>query len=379
MLPRRKIYLEEHEIFRESVRRFLEQEMVPNREAWEKAGVVDRAFWEKAGEAGFLCPDIPEAWGGPGGDFRYNTVIDEEMGYTGSGGAGFAVHSDICAQYILRYGSDDLKREWLPRMVKGEIIGAIAMTEPGTGSDLQAIKTTAIRDGNHYVVNGQKTFITNGQNADLVIVVAKTNPDEGAHGVSLILVECDREGFSRGRNLKKIGQKGSDTSELFYADVRVPVTNCLGEENQGFVYLMQQLPQERLTIAVGAAAASQKAFDITVEYVKERKAFGRPIIGFQNTRFKLAEMKADLEVGWAYVDQCMERHLEKKLDAQGAAIAKLWLTEMQGRIVDQCLQLHGGYGYMEEYPISKMFVDARVQRIYGGTSEIMKELIAKFI
>lgn len=379
MLARRKIYDEEHEIFRESVRRFFDKEMTPNRKAWEEAGVVSKDFWEKAGEAGLLCPDVPEEYGGPGGDFRYNAVIDEELGYASGAGAGFAVHSDICAQYILKYGSQDLKAEWLPRMVSGKAIGAIAMTEPGTGSDLQAIKTTAVRDGNHYVLNGQKTFISNGQNADLIIVVAKTNPDEDAHGVSLILVESDREGFSRGRNLEKIGQKSADTSELFFSDVRVPVTNCLGEENQGFVYLMQRLPQERLAIAIGAAASAQKAFDITVDYVKERKAFGRPIFGFQNTRFKMAEMKAEIAVGWAYVDQCLERHLTEELDAEGAAIAKLWLTEMQGRIVDQCLQLHGGYGYMEEYPISKMFVDARVQRIYGGTSEIMKELISRFI
>ncbi|MCH8860914.1 MAG: acyl-CoA dehydrogenase family protein [Proteobacteria bacterium] len=379
MLPRRKIFQEEHQIFRESVRRFFAKEMLPNLKSWDEAGIVDRDFWEKAGAAGLLCPDIPEEYGGPGGDFRYNAVVDEEMGYAGTAAPGFAVHSDICARYILEYGSEDLKKEWLPRMVSGEIISAIAMTEPGTGSDLQAVKATAIRDGNHYVLNGQKTFITNGQNADLIIVVAKTNPEEGAHGVSLILVESNREGFTRGRNLKKIGQKGSDTSELFFSDVRVPLTNCLGEENQGFVYLMQQLPQERLAIAIGAVASSQKAFDITVDYVKERKAFGRPIFGFQNTRFKLAEMRAELAVGWAYVDQCLEQHLEKKLDVEGAAIAKLWLTEMQGRIVDQCLQLHGGYGYMEEYPISKMFVDARVQRIYGGTSEIMKELISKFI
>ena len=379
MLPRRKIFQEEHEIFRESVRRFFAREMLPNLKSWDEAGIVDKGFWKKAGAAGLLCPDVPEEYGGPGGDFRYNAVIDEEMGYAGTAAPGFAVHSDSCDQYILEYGSDDLKKEWLPRMVSGEIIGAIAMTEPGTGSDLQAVKATAIRDGNHYVLNGQKTFITNGQNADLIIVVAKTNPEEGAHGVSLILVESNREGFARGRNLKKIGQKGSDTSELFFSDVRVPLTNCLGEENQGFIYLMQQCPQERLELAIGAVASSQKAFDITGDYVKERRAFGRPIFGFQNTRFKLAEMKADLAVGWAYVDQCLEQHLEKKLDVEGAAIAKLWLTEMQGRIVDQCLQLHGGYGYMEEYPISKMFVDARVQRIYGGTSEIMKELIAKFI
>lgn len=382
MLPSRPIYDSDHEMFRDTVRKFFDRELAPHADAWEKNGIVDRAFWRKAGDAGLLCPNIPEAYGGPQCDFRYNAIIDEELGYSGSSGPGFAVHSDICAQYILNYGSEEQKAELLPKMVSGEIIGAIAMSEPGTGSDLQGVRTTARRDGNHYVISGQKTFITNGQNADLIIVVAKTGEAagaSGAQGISLVLVEAHRDGFSRGRNLEKIGQHAADTSELFFDDVRVPVTNCLGEENQGFAYLMQELPQERLAIAIGAIGAAQLAFDITVTYVKERKAFGRAIFDFQNTRFKLAEMKSELAVGWAYVDQCLQRHLTKDLDATGAAIAKLWLTEMQGRVTDQCLQLHGGYGYMSEYPISRLYVDARVQRIYGGTSEIMKELISRSI
>lgn len=378
MLKQREIYESDHEMFRDSVRGFFKRELSPHIDQWRKDGVIDRAFWSKAGEAGLLCPTIPEEYGGVGGDFRFNAVVDEELSYGGAA-LGLSVHSDICAPYLLNYGSEDLKKTWLPKMVTGEAVAAIAMSEPGTGSDLQGVKTTAIRDGNHYVVNGQKTFITNGQLADIIVVVAKTDPSEGAKGVSLILVEADRAGFKRGRNLEKMGQKISDTSELFFDNVRVPITNCIGEEGKGFVYLMQELPQERLAIAVAAAAAAQHAFDITVEYVKERKAFGRPIASFQNTRFKLAEMKTEIEVGWAYVDQCIKRHLKGELDAQGGAMAKLWLSEMQGRIVDQCLQLHGGYGYMMEYDIARHYVDARVQRIYGGTSEIMKELISRFI
>lgn len=378
MLAERAVYEEQHHQFRQSIRRFFDREMTPHHAQWEKDGIVPRAFWQKAGEAGLLCPQVPEEYGGPGGDFRFNGIVDEELGYAGSG-AGFSVHSDIVAPYLMHYGSEEQKQEWLPKMVSGDAIGAIAMTEPGTGSDLQGIKTTAVRDGNHYVLNGQKTFISNGQNCDLVIVVAKTDPEEGAKGTSLILVEADRDGFTRGRNLEKMGQKASDTSELFFQDVKVPITNCIGEENKGFIYLMQELPQERLVIALGAAAAAQAAFDMTVDYVKERKAFGRPVAAFQNTRFKLAEMKTELSVGWAYVDQCMAKHGEKKLTAQEGAMAKLWLTEMQGRVVDQCVQLHGGYGYMMEYPIARAYMDARVQRIYGGTSEIMKELIGRFI
>ena len=378
MLKSRSVYEPEHEIFRDSLRKFFDKEMHPYKEEWERAGIVPKEFWRKAGEAGLLCPQVPEEYGGPGGDFRYNCIVDEEMSYGGTH-AGFSVHSDIVAPYILNYGSDEQKKKWLPKMASGEVVTAIAMTEPGTGSDLQGVQTTAVRDGNHFVINGQKTFISNGQNADLIVVVAKTNPEEGAKGTSLILVESDREGFTRGRNLEKVGQKAADTSELFFDDVRVPITNCLGEENMGFVYLMQELPQERLVIGVGAMGAAQHAFDITVDYVKERKAFGRRVYDFQNTRFKLAEMRTNLEVGWAYIDQCISRHLDKQLDAAGGAMAKLWATEMQCKLVDDCVQLHGGYGYMMEYPIARHYVDARVQRIYGGTSEIMKELISRFI
>jgi len=379
MLEHRPVYDSDHDLFRDALRKFIAREATPHREEWRRAGIVPKAFWRKAGEAGLLCPSVPEADGGPGGDFRHNCIVDEEMAYSGAA-AGFSVHSDIVAPYILAYGSKEQKREWLPRMAAGEAVGAIAMTEPGTGSDLQAVKTTARRDGNHYVLNGQKTFITNGINADLVIVVAKTDPAaEGAKGISLILVEADRTGFKRGRNLEKIGLKSSDTAELFFEDVRVPITNCVGRENEGFIYLMQQLPQERLVIAVGAAAAAQHAFDITVDYVKERHAFGRPVANFQNTRFKLAEMKTELTVGWAFVDQCIAKHGEGRLGADEGALAKLWLSEMQGRVVDECLQLHGGYGFIAEYDIAHHYTDARVQRLYGGTSEIMKELIARFI
>ncbi|MBB4210984.1 alkylation response protein AidB-like acyl-CoA dehydrogenase [Rhodothalassium salexigens DSM 2132] len=378
MLPQRDVYDSDHAVFRDSVRKFLAQEMHPHQDAWAEAGTSPKAFWRKAGEAGLLCPQVPEAYGGPGADFRYNCIVDEEIGYGGAPIA-LSVHSDIVAPYILNYGSEEQKQTWLPRMVSGETVAAVAMTEPGTGSDLQSIKTTAERDGNHYVLNGQKTFISNGQNADLILVVAKTTPEGGAKGTSLILVEAERDGFSRGRNLKKMGQKAADTSELFFDNVRVPITNCVGNENQGFIYLMQELPQERLVIAVAAAAAAQHAFDITVDYVKQRQAFGRAVAKFQNTRFKLAEMKTDLKVGWAFVDQCIAKHMDGRLTADEGAMAKLWLSEMQGRLVDDCVQLHGGYGYMMEYPIAQHYVDARVQRIYGGTSEIMKELISRFI
>lgn len=377
MLPQRAVYDEEHHIFRDAVRKFYEAEAAPFAEEWSEAGKVPREFWNKAGEAGILCPQLPEEYGGVGGDYRLNCIINEEQAYCRAGGAALAVHSDIVAPYLLEYGSDDLKERILPKMATGEMVGAIAMTEPGTGSDLQGIKTTAKMDGNHYVVNGSKTFISNGQNCDFVIVACKTDSSAGAHGVSLIVVEADRDGFRRGRNLDKIGQHSSDTSELFFDEVRVPATNLIGQENAGFIYMMQQLPQERLSIAVIAMAGAQRAFDITLDYVKERKAFGKPIMAFQNTRFKMAEMKTELAVGWAFLDQCLSRHIKGELDAQGGAMSKLWTTEMQGRIADQCLQLHGGYGFMSEYEIAHHFTDSRVQRIYGGTSEIMKELIGR--
>ena len=377
MLAKRTVYDEEHHIFRDAVRKFYEQEAVPYREDWSKAGQVPRDFWNKAGEAGLLCPQMPEEYGGVGGDYRFNCIVNEEQAYNRAGGAGLAVHSDIVAPYLLNYGTDAIKKNILPKMATGEMVGAIAMTEPGTGSDLQGVRTTARREDGEYVINGSKTFISNGQNCDFVIVVAKTNPEEGAKGTSLIIVEADRPGFRRGRNLEKIGQHSSDTSELFFDDVRVPVENLIGQENAGFVYLMQELPQERLSIGVIAMAGAQRAFDITNQYIRERHAFGKPIAAFQNTRFKMAEMKTELEVGWAFIDQCLGRHIEGKLDAVGGAMSKLWCSELQGRIADQCLQLHGGYGFMAEYEIAHHFTDARVQRIYGGTSEIMKELISR--
>lgn len=374
----RSVYDEEHSLFRDAVRKFFDKEMRPHHETWEKEGIVPREFWLRSGEQGLLCPQVPEEYGGPGGDYRYLSVVNEELGFAGASGPGFAVHSDICAGYILKYGSEDQKKTWLPKMVSGDVVVAIAMTEPNTGSDLQGVKTSALMDGNHYVINGSKTFITNGQNADLVIVVAKTDPKQGAKGVSLILVETDREGYNLGRNLDKMGMHAADTSEMSFADVRVPTSNLLGtEEGQGFVQLMQELPQERLSIAVGAQATAQYAYDITVEYTKERKAFGKSIFDFQNTRFKLADLKAQLEVGWAFLDKCIEHHARGELSASDAAMAKLWITEMLGRVTDECVQLFGGYGYMNEYPITRLYTDARVQRIYGGTSEIMKELISR--
>jgi acyl-CoA dehydrogenase len=374
----RTAYTAEHGLFRDQVRKFLDRHVIPNADRWEEAGIVDRQTWNLAGEAGLLCPTVPEEYGGLGLDFGFNSVIDEEIAYQGTT-LGFSLQSDIVADYLVAYGSEEQKQHWLPRMVSGETVTAIAMTEPGAGSDLQGIKTTARRDGNHYVVKGSKTYITNGQTADLIIVVAKTDPEKGAKGTSLILIESDREGFARGRNLDKIGQNSADTSELFFDDVRVPITNCLGVENKGFIYLMSQLPQERLSIAVGAQAAAQRAFDEAVKFTKDRKAFGKTVFDFQNTRFTLADLAAKLQVGWAHIDWCLTRHLKKELTAAEGSAAKLWHTELQWEVVDIALQLHGGAGYMNEYPIARMWRDARVQRIYGGTSEIMKEVVSRAI
>ena len=369
---------DDHEAFRRSVRAFLAKEGVPRVDEWERDRLVPKSFWRQAGAIGMLCPTVPEEYGGPGLDFGYNAIIDEEMAYAGVP-AGFSLQSDIVAGYIEHYGSDEQKRQWLPGMVSGDVVTAIAMTEPGTGSDLQSIRTTARRDGNHYVLNGSKTYITNGQNTDLTLVVAKTDPtaEPAWKGMSIILVESDREGFSRGRKLDKIGQDAADTSELFFEDVRVPITNCLGAEGQGFVYLMSQLPQERLSIAVTAMASAQKAFDETVAFVKERRAFKGVVFDFQNTRFVLADLKAKLQVGWAHLDWCIARHLAGRLTNEEGAAAKLWHTDLQWETMDQCLQLHGGAGYMNEYPIARMWRAARVSRIYGGTNEIMKEVISR--
>ncbi|MET1113066.1 MAG: acyl-CoA dehydrogenase family protein, partial [Allosphingosinicella sp.] len=372
-LSRRTAFTPEHDQFRDSVRRFFERELIPHLARWEEEGIIDRAFWTRAGEAGLLCPTVPEAYGGPGLDFGFNAVIDEELAYAGST-AGITLHSDIVADYLVAYGSEEQKKHWLPRMVSGETATAIAMTEPGAGSDLQGIRTTAKRDGNHYVLNGSKTYITNGQHADLVIVVAKTDPAAGAKGVSLILVEADREGYARGRNLDKIGFHSQDTSELFFNDVRVPITNCLGEEGSGFAYLMNQLPQERLSIACAAQAAAQRAFDEAVKFTKDRKAFGKTVFDFQNTKFTLADLAAKLPVGWAHLDGAILRHIAGELTAAEASAAKLWHTELQWEACDASLQLHGGAGYMNEYLIARRWRDARVTRIFGGTNENMKEV-----
>ena len=372
----RDIFESEHEQFRDSVRKFFDVELTPNLEKWEEEGLVDKNFWLACGEASLLCPGVPEAYGGLGLGYRYNAVIGEELAYAGSS-AGITLQSDIVADYIINYGSEEQKRHWLPRMVTGETITAIAMTEPGAGSDLQGVKTTARRDGNHYVINGSKTYITNGQNADLVIVVAKTDPNAGSRGISLILVESECEGFARGRNLDKIGQHSADTSELFFNDVRVPLTNCLGEEGKGFVYLMSQLPQERLSIAVSAQAGAQRAFDEALAFTKDRKAFGKTVFDFQNTRFVLADLAAKLQAGWAHLDWCLKRHETHDLNGSQASAAKLWHTELLWEVCDKALQLHGGAGYMNEYMIARLWRDARVQRIYGGTSEIMKEVVGR--
>ncbi len=374
----RTAYNEDHEAFRDSVRSFIKAEVVPHIERWDEAGIIEKEIWPKAGAVGMLCPTVPEEYGGLGLDFGYNAIIDEEVAYGGTS-LGFSLQSDIVVNYIVSYGSEEQKKHWLPRLVSGETITAIAMTEPGVGSDLQSIRTTAKKDGNHYVINGSKTYITNGQNADLILVCCKTDTEvEPAwKGVSIILVEADREGFKRGRNLDKIGMDAADTSELFFEDVRVPMTNCLGEEGKGFIYLMSELPQERLSIAISAQASAQKAYDETVAFVRERKAFGKPVIDFQNTRFTLADLKSKLQVGWAHLDWAIARHLKKELTAEEGAAAKLWHTEFQWEVMDKCLQLHGGAGYMNEYPIAKMWRGARVTRIFGGTNEIMKELIGR--
>ncbi len=375
---KRNIFEDEHHMFRDAFRRFVEKEIVPCHDQWEKDGVVSREVWLKAGQNGFLGMNVPEEYGGGGVvDFRYNAIVTEELIKVGASGIGFGLHNDITIPYILHYGSAEQKARFLPKMVMGEIITAIAMTEPNTGSDLAGVRTTAIRQNGHYVVNGQKTFITNGILSDVVITVAKTNPEQSHSGISLILIERGMAGFERGRNLEKIGLKAQDTAELYFNNVEVPAENLLGEEGQGFYYLMTELPQERLSIAVGALAACEAALEWTIQYCKERQAFGRPIGTFQNSRFKLAEMKTEIEIGRVFVDRCITELNAGNLSAEEAAMAKWWTTELQKRVVDQCLQLHGGYGYMLEYPIAKAYLDTRVQTIYGGTTEIMKEIIGR--
>ena len=373
----RNVYREDHEMFRSSVRRFLERECVPRQAAWDKAGQVDRETWLKAGKEGLLCLSLPAEYGGAGGDFGHCAVLIEEIAYANVSGVGFPLHSDIIAPYIYRLGSEEQKRHWLPKAAKGEVILAIAMSEPGAGSDLKAVRTTAKRDGGEYVINGSKTFISHGLTCDLVVVVAKTDPAAGAKGVSLILVEADRAGFRRGRKLEKIGQDAADTAEMFFDDVRVPAANLLGEEGKGFAYLMQELAQERFVIALGAAAKMEAMFEATLRYVKERKVFGQTVFDFQNTKFKLADLKARTIAVRLMVDHYLAEHMRRKLTLDEAAIVKLYSTETMCAALDEMLQLYGGYGYMMEYPIARAFVDARVSRIYGGTSEVMQELIAR--
>ncbi len=366
------------EDFRDLARTFCQKELVPNQERWAEQKHVDRDLWTKAGEVGLLGLSIPEEYGGGGGNFTHEAVLLEEQARSGDSAWGVAVHSGIVNHYVLAYASEEKKREWLPKLCSGQWVGAIAMTEPGTGSDLQGIKTRAVRDGDEYVINGAKTFITNGAQADFVIVAVKTDPEAGAAGVSLVAVETSAPGFRRGRVLDMVGMKGRDTAELFLDDVRVPVANLLGEqEGLGFMHLMQQLPQERLIIAVTSVAGLESAVNLTLEYTKDRTAFGRPIFGFQNTKFTLAEAATETAVARAFLDQCIERHLKGELDVQGAAMVKLWTTERLNRVVDDCLQLFGGYGYMNEYPIARAWADVRITRIFGGTSEIMKEIIAR--
>jgi acyl-CoA dehydrogenase len=367
-------------IFEDAVGKFFDEYAPEARVAkWREDGIVERSMWTQAAEAGLACLSIPEEYGGMGGDYRHEVVLMEQLGAKGVDGFGLSLHNSIVAPYIYHYGTEDQKRRWLPKLATCEYVAAIAMTEPGAGSDLQGIKTTARLDGNEYVINGSKTFITNGQTANLIIVVCKTDPTQGARGTSLILVETDNApGFERGRNLDKLGMEAADTSELFFNDVRVPTSNLLGEgEGHGFFQLMSQLPQERLNIAVQGIATIERALALTIDYVKQRKAFGKSILDFQNTQFVLAECKTEATVARVFVNHCIEQHLKGKLDASTASMAKYWVTDLENSIIDRCLQFFGGFGYMAEYPIARMYRDSRVQRIYGGANEVMKVLIAR--
>jgi acyl-CoA dehydrogenase len=373
----RNVFRDDHEMLRTTAQRFLEKECVPKQAEWDKAGKVDRETWRKAGREGLLCLTLPTEYGGGGGDFGHAAVLNEEINRAGVSGLGFSVHSDIIAPYIARIGNEEQKQRWLPKVCSGEAILAIGMTEPGTGSDLKAIRTTAIREGDEYVINGSKTFISNGLNADLIIMVCKTDPAAGSKGVSLIVVEAERDGFRRGRKLEKVGQHAQDTAELFFDNVRVPVSNRLGEEGKGFAYLMAELPQERLSIAVGAAAKLEACLEHTLNYVKDRKAFNQTVWDFQNTKFKLADIKAQTLAVRLMVDHYLAEHVRRRLTLEEAAVVKLFATESLGKALDDMVQLHGGYGYMLEYPVARAFADARVTRIYGGTSEVMRDLISR--
>lgn len=377
---RRTIFGQEHEMFREQVRRFVEAEIVPHHAQWEKDGRVSREAWQKAGKAGLLCATMPEEYGGAGADFLFSMIVLEELARVGAMGPGFSLHSDIVAPYLLHYGSDAVKAEWLPMMARGEAIGAIAMTEPAAGSDVQGIKTTAVRDGDTYIINGQKVFITNGGNCDLLVLACKTDPSQGARGTSLILVPAHTSGFRKGNQLlEKVGWKAQDTAELFFDDVRVPADNLLGGEGRGFYHLMEQLPQERLMQCVRSVAALEAALEWTIAHVTQRKAFGKSIADFQNTRFKLAETKAEVTMLRVFVDKCLEMHAAGELDAVDAAMGKMLTSEFLCNRLDDLLQMHGGYGYMWEYPIARAWADARGGRIAGGTGEIMREIIGRSV
>ena len=376
MIPR-TLFSPEHETFRDSVRRFMQDEVVPHDERWQEQGYADREVWRKAGANGLLCPTMPPEYGGAGADKLYSVVLFEEQARANISTLGFGLHSEIVAPYLLAYGSEALKKHYLPKMASGEMISAIAMSEPAAGSVLQGVKTTAVRKEGFYLLNGSKTFITNGWNCDLVIVVAKTDPAKGAKGTSLLVVDTAMQGFSKGKRLKKMGLKGQDTAELFFDNVAVPQENLLGKENNGFVYLMQELPWERLQIAISAVAKAEAALEWTRNYVTQRKAFGRTLASFQNTRFKLAELATEVQVARVFVDRCIELLLKGNLDTTTASMAKYWVSDLECKVMDECVQLHGGYGYMWEFPIARAYVDSRVQRIYGGTNEIMKEVISR--
>ena len=378
-LPRPAWMTEDLVLLEEQARRFMQAEFVPHLDQWHDEHMYPREVWTKAGEAGLLCASMPEEYGGAGGTFAHEAIINREYSLAGFDTFGAPLHSGIVAPYILHYGTEEQKKRWLPKLATGELVGAIAMTEPGTGSDLQGVRTTAVKKGNRYVLNGAKTFITNGQHANLIVVVAKTDPKERAKGISLMVVETeDATGFRRGRKLKKLGMDSADTSELFFDDVSLPTENLLGtEEGQGFAQLMNELPQERLIVALHAIAMIERALALTIDYAKQRKAFGKAVIEFQNTQFELADCKTEATVGKVFIDHCIERHVVGELDTVTASMAKTWATDLLGKVTDRCLQLFGGYGYMDEYPISRLYRDARVMRIYAGTNEIMKLVIAR--
>jgi acyl-CoA dehydrogenase len=373
----RTLFDSDHEAFRESVKHFAEREVTPHLLRWDEAGAVDRKIWQQCGELGILCPTVPAEYGGAGVDRLFSMIVLEELAPLGGLGISLSMHSDIVAPYLLAFASSAVKTAYLPKMVTGEMIGALAMSEPSTGSDVKAVKTTAAKVSDGYVINGSKIFISNGFECGLVVVVAKTDPAAGAKGISLFLLDASMPGFKKGKKLKKVGLKSQDTAELFFDNVHVPVSHLLGEENKGFGYLMHELPWERMQIAIAAVASAEAALELTIGYTRERQAFGKPVIDFQNTRFKLAELRSELQIAQVFVDRCMELELKKQLDPVTAAMAKYWCTDLQCKVVDECVQLHGGYGFMQEYAIARAWTDARAQRIYGGTNEIMKDIISR--